>query len=632
MVKDRMSRKAQLPYAHDLFMTAASFAIALYLRLGDAAFLYISDYLWVGFGLISAIAAVVYWFSGLYRGIWRYASMRDLTAIAKAVSLVILIFVVVMFLWTRLDSLPRSVPLINWFVLMALLGGPRLAYRLYRDRALGIDRKDRLHNRIPVVLIGAGDGAELFIRGLERAPNRPYRVVGLVSEHADRVGQQIHGVRVVGHAGKIDAALDAIGAKMPKPQRMILTKDTFDGALVRNLFDEATKRGMTVARVPRITDLRAGAADKIETRPIDVEDLLGRPQTPLDRNMMRNLIKGKRVLVTGAGGSIGSELVRQIAGLEPAAVGLLDNSEFNLYQIDREMVASSGDIERAAMIADVRNQDRVDACFKVFRPEIVFHAAALKHVPLVEENPCEGVLTNVFGTVNVADVCRTHGVQTMVQISTDKAVNPTNVMGMTKRIAEQYCQALDLDDPHDKRTNFVTVRFGNVLGSTGSVIPLFQRQLNDGGPLTVTHPDMTRYFMTVREAVELVLMASASSTASPVEKGRIFVLDMGEPVRIMDLAEQMIRLAGFEPGKDIGISITGCRPGEKLFEEVFHESEELVRAETPGLFLAAPRAISLRELRSRLTLLKDAANAGNASPVLEMIEALVPEAQRGHAA
>jgi len=627
-----MKRRAQIAFIHDLAMTALSFAIALYLRLGDSLLWYVDQYLLVGCGLMTAIGAVVYWFSGLYRGVWRYASMRDLTAIAKAVSLVILIFVVVMFLWTRLEFLPRSVPLINWFILMALLGGPRLLYRLYRDRELGVDREDRRYNRVPVVLIGAGDGAELFIRGLERTPNRPYRVVGIISERADRVGQQIHGVRVIGHVDAIEAALDTGNRRQPAPQRMILTKDTFDGAIVRNVFAAATERGMTVARMPRITDLRSGEVDRIEPRPIDVEDLLGRPQTPLDRFAMKSLIEGRRVLVTGAGGSIGSELVRQISGLAPNAIALLDHSEFSLYTIDREMVETHPDVERVAMIADVRDPARIDSCFSSFKPEIVFHAAALKHVPLVEENPCEGVLTNVLGTVHVADACQAHGVRTMVQVSTDKAVNPTNVMGMTKRIAEQYCQALDLADKTNSGTNFVTVRFGNVLGSTGSVIPLFQRQLESGGPLTVTHPDMTRYFMTIREAVELILMASATATTSPIENGRIFVLDMGEPVRIMDLAEQMIRLSGREPGIDIKIEVTGCRPGEKLFEEVFHASEKLVPAEISGLFLASPRAIEIDELKRQLNTLATNAREGDAAAVLAKIETLVPEAQRGTAA
>ncbi|MEQ8667334.1 MAG: nucleoside-diphosphate sugar epimerase/dehydratase [Rhodospirillales bacterium] len=622
-----MKRRAQIAYIHDLVMTALSFAIALYLRLGDRIYLHVDEYLWIGAALMTAIGAVVYWFSGLYRGIWRYASIRDLTAIARAASLTVLIFVVVMFLWTRLEFLPRSIPIINWFVLMALLGGPRLAYRLYRDRQLGISGSDSPQKSVPVLLVGAGDGAEFFIRGLSRSATRPYRVVGIISERPDRVGQQIHGVRIVGSTDDVERVLANLSRSNNTPHRLILTKEGFDGAVVRRIFDVASAHGMTVARIPKITDLRSGSADRIETRPIDVADLLGRPQTPLDRAAMKQLIAGNRILVTGAGGSIGSELIRQIADLEPTAVCLVDSSEYNLYEIDQELGTAAPQIDRRAVLADVRDAMRVDACFEAFRPEIVFHAAALKHVPLVEANTCEGVLTNVFGTVNVADACRAHGVRVMVQISTDKAVNPTSIMGMTKRVAEQYCQALDIDDVHGNATQIVTVRFGNVLGSTGSVIPLFQRQLASGGPLTVTHPEMTRYFMTVREAVELVLMASATAASLDIENGRIFVLDMGEPVRIMDLAEQMIRLAGYEPGKDVKIEISGLRPGEKLFEEIFHGEETLVPAGVPGLLLAAPRSTAIDRLRTDLEKLRDTCVANDPVGARKLLVEIVPESR-----
>ncbi|MBT7506470.1 MAG: polysaccharide biosynthesis protein, partial [Rhodospirillales bacterium] len=313
----------------------------------------------------------------------------------------------------------------------------------------------------------------------------------------------------------------------------------------------------------------------------------------------------------------------------PAKIGLLDSSEFALYQIDREVTETHPELQRFTVIADVRDTVRVEQTFSEFDPELVFHAAALKHVPLVEDNCCEGVTTNVFGTVNVADACVRHGVETMVQISTDKAINPTNVMGATKRVAEEYCQALDMgqDQGESGTTKFVTVRFGNVLGSTGSVVPLFQSQLRRGGPLTVTHPDMTRYFMTIREAVELVLLASAMAMPASEQHGKIFVLDMGEPVRIIDLAEQMIRLAGFEPGNGMDIEITGCRPGEKLFEEVFHGSEQIVQTDTEGLLLAAPRAASVEDIRVALGELAILCEQNDKLAVRHKLSILVPEAE-----
>ena len=336
------------------------------------------------------------------------------------------------------------------------------------------------------------------------------------------------------------------------------------------LLDKADALGVTLARLPRMTDFRAAASGRVELRPIAIEDLLGRPQQVLDRAAMERLIRGRRVLVTGAGGTIGGELARQIAALGPAHLTLLDNTEYALYTIDLEIGERTPDLPRDSVLADVRDRERLRDIVARHAPDLVFHAAALKHVPIVEAHPDEGVLTNAVGTRNVADACRAAGVGAMVLISTDKAVNPATVMGATKRIAESYCQALNLAREAGRDvgpTRFITVRFGNVLGSTGSVVPLFTRQLAQGGPLTVTHPEMTRYFMTVREAVELVLEASALGTAGgPAENSggsAIFVLDMGEPVRIMDLAQQMIRLAGLTPGDDIEIRITGLRPGRE---------------------------------------------------------------------
>jgi FlaA1/EpsC-like NDP-sugar epimerase len=625
----KINTRGLIAYAHDIIMTALSFGISVYLRIGDDIQWFPRDRLLVGGLTLTAIGAVVYWRAGLYRGVWKYASVPDLTAIAKAVSLTLLVFLFAMFMWARLETLPRSLPFINWLVLMALLGGPRLAYRIVRDRRLDIKGLAEGKRRIAILLVGAGDGAELFIRSLSLSSNTEYRVAGIIAEKPQRVGQQIHGVSVLGTLDNLPQIVDEQARRGDKPQRLILTRNTFDGFVVRNLFDQASALGMTMARVPDITAFKTGDPDDVEIRPIDVEDLLGRPQTTLDRDAMKALVANKRVLITGSGGSIGGELVRQISAFIPAKIGLLDSSEFALYQIDREVAETHPGLSRFTVIADVRDAARLEQIFSELDPELVFHAAALKHVPLVEDNCCEGVTTNVFGTVNVADACVRHSVETMVQISTDKAINPTNVMGATKRVAEEYCQALDMgqDQGEGGTTKFVTVRFGNVLGSTGSVVPLFQSQLRRGGPLTVTHPDMTRYFMTIREAVELVLLASAMAMPASEQHGKIFVLDMGEPVRIIDLAEQMIRLAGFEPGNGMDIEITGCRPGEKLFEEVFHGAEELVQTDTQGLLLAAPRAASVQDIRGDLEDLMTLCKLNDEPAVRKMLSGLVPESE-----
>ena len=404
---------------------------------------------------------------------------------------------------------------------------------------------------------------------------------------------------------------------------MILTKDEIKGAPVRDLLDRAAALGMTLARVPKPTDFHAADSDRVAVKPVAIEDLLGRPQTPLSLGALKALIAGRRVVITGAGGSIGAELVRQIAALAPQSVCLIENNEFALYTIDREIAEDFPTLKRHAVITDVRDRTRIDQVFTDHKPELVFHAAALKHVPLVEDNPAEGARTNVAGTMNVADACQQCGVLAMVLISTDKAINPTSVMGATKRAAEMYCQSLDLQSGDGCR--YVTVRFGNVLGSTGSVVPLFQRQLAKGGPLTVTHPDMTRYFMTIREAVELVLQASATGITEKPKDGRIFVLDMGEPVKIVDLARQMIRLAGMEPDKDIKITFTGIRPGEKMFEEIFHGGEPTVKTEHQGLLLATPRVVAHDTLVKAIAPLLDAAIAGDNAGVRQKLHSIIPE-------
>jgi len=625
----KIRSRGWIVFGHDIVMAALSFTISVYLRLDIWIVEYYRETWLAAAALFTAIAAIVFWSSGLYRGVWRYASLNDLWAITRAVSLTVVIFAFAMFIWVRLETLPRSVLVIEWFVLMALLGGPRFFYRLLKDRRFGYETEIANGGAIPVLLVGAGDGAELFIRALRQGSASNYRAVGILSESTGRVGREIHGVQVVGTVESLDQAVAELKQRGTAPQRLILTKDDMDGARVRELVDAAGALGLTLARLPKLTDFKAGVADKLEIKPVAIEDLLGRPQVPLDRESMARLLGDKRVLITGAGGSIGSELVRQVAALAPAQLTLLDHSEYALYRIDLEASERYPDLPRTSEIADVRDPARVEQVFTETRPDIVFHAAALKHVPMVEHNMLEGIATNMLGTANVADACRRHGVGHMVLISTDKAVNPTSVMGATKRLAEIYCQTRDIEAAEaGQGTRIVTVRFGNVLGSTGSVVPLFQRQLENGGPLTVTHPDMSRYFMTIGEAVELVLQAAAlgaGETGGNVPPGNICVLDMGEPVKIVDLARQMIRLAGLEPEKDVAIEIVGPRPGEKLFEEVFHGGEPLVKTECAGILLAAPRAADINAIEDAVARLRTACAERDRAGALDRLRALVPE-------
>lgn len=622
-------KRARIAFAHDIVVAAISFVAALYLRVGGDLDYFSADFVVLATAIYTAIAAAVFWGMRLYAGVWRYASLEDLVAIIRAGTIVVLVFLAAMFLVSRLEFIPRSTLPINWLVLLALLGGPRFLYRLFKDRRANDAAERDGERRIPVLLIGAGDSAELFIRAINRARQSAWHAVGLIDEKGRRVGHNIHGVQVLGDIGDIASIVSRLDREGRRPQRLIVTKSRIEGDEIQRLLSISEELGIGLARMPQLDDFRENIDSAPEIRPLNIEDLLGRPQASLDRASMAELIGGRRVLVTGAGGTIGSELCRQIAAFKPATIVLLDNSEYQLYSIDMEIGETAPDLLRRPILADVRDKDRMERIFAVERPELVFHAAALKHVPMVELHPDEGALTNVAGTRVVADACRAHDVRAMVLISTDKAVNPSSMMGATKRVAESYCQALDLAEAAGgaERTRFVTVRFGNVLGSTGSVVPLFQRQLAAGGPLTVTHPDMTRYFMTVREAVELVLQASVQGVADNTDQGKIFVLDMGEPVKIIDLARQIILLAGLQPDIDVAIDITGPRPGEKLFEEILHASEELVPTPHPGILLAAPRATDITLLDRAIDELTAAAHDGQADETRAIVQRLVPEFQ-----
>jgi len=631
---------SHLVFVHDLTIAAASLVVALYLRLGEVPIPQYADLVSYGTPAFVLIAAVTFHAFGMYRGVWRYASVPDLVAIVKAVTLAILVFLPLMFLANRLEDFPRSVPIIQWLVLVTMLGGPRFVYRIVRARDW--KRSPGAHDgQVPVLLAGASDEAALFIRAMSVDPYATYRVVGILDAGDEHLGRSIHNVPVVGRIDQLERAVQRLAADGERPQRLILTNlpGRLDAGTAGALLERADALGLGVARLPSLMEFKTAMADgELELRPVALEDLLGRPQAQLDRRALSELVRGRRVLITGAGGTIGSELARQIAALAPARLILADNGEFNLYTIDGELRERFPQLHACPLLCDVRDGDRVEEVFAGNAPELVFHAAALKHVPMVETNPREGILTNVLGTQNVADAAARHLALAMVQISTDKAINPTSVLGASKRLAELYCQALDLagPGPHGDRTGrrgnggappptrFMTVRFGNVLGSSGSVVPLFQRQLARGGPLTVTHPEVRRYFMTVREAVELVLQASAYGLAHPEQRGQIFVLDMGKPVRIVDVARQITRLAGLRPDVDVAIEFTGLRPGEKLYEELFDDDEERLPAAVDGVLIATSRPLALATLRDTFARLERASRALDTAELARLITTVLP--------
>ncbi len=634
LLAPRMLGKA----GYDVLMAVLAMQMALWLRYalanGEGHDLF---YLWMASATNGLIAAVVFSVIGLQRGIWRYSSIEDVIQILKAVTISTVLFVLAMFFLTRLENLPRSVPLLQWPILVGLLAGSRLSYRMLRSGDFAAFFRHDTQARIPILLAGPSELADPFIREVQRLGPKgfEYRIVGLVDEDRTNWGHHVRSRRILGNFEALPQIVEDLSALGRPPHKIVITDPDMDGRDVRRLLEICDALGIGLARAPRLTDLQASdGSSPVDVHPIDLRDLLGRPQKVLDRTAIQNMVAGKRVLITGAGGTIGAELTRQVAALEPDTLVILDNSEFNLYQVNLEMEESFSHIERKAFLSDVRNKDEVTRVFKLEKPDIVFHAAALKHVPLVEQNPAEGILTNVAGTRHVADACLSHDVDAMVMISTDKAVNPSSVMGASKRVAELYCQAQGVAQ---ETTRFVTVRFGNVLGSTGSVVPLFQRQLARGGPLTVTDKDVKRYFMTTREAVELVLQAATlkgeggptsatppSLSAAVQADGRIYVLDMGEPIRILDLALRVIQLAGLKPYEDIDIKFTGLRPGEKLHESLFHDSEQLVPTKIKGIFLATPRLIDLQHLVPALEQLLAAAEARHTKVLYDLIRQLVP--------
>ena len=614
-------------------VAAVSVGAALYLRLGNATFAMDPATAFTMTVCFAVIAGISFHCFGMYRGLWRYASTVDLLNIVKAVTVAILIFLPLIFTLNRLDPVPRSVPIIQWCLLIVALGGPRFAYRLLRDRPLW-PRTAGAPN-VPVLLLGAGHAAEQFIRASRADPHVPFRVVGVLDDGAGLQGRHIHGTAVLGRFDDLPATVAGLAAQGVRVQRVILTDPAvIDGATKRRLFEQAAELGFSVFRLPRLTELQDAAEDHpIRLQAVTLEDLLGRPQFAHEQAALDQLIGGRRVLITGAGGTIGSELTRQSAALHPCQLLLLDSSEFNLYAIDLELRERHPDVPFRPMLCDIRDRDRVMAIFAAEQPELVFHAAALKHVPMVEINPSEGILTNVVGTRNVADAAARYGARAMVQVSTDKAVKPTSVMGASKRLAEFYCQALDLEaNGNGRGGRFMTVRFGNVLGSSGSVVPLFQRQLARGGPLTVTHPEIKRYFMSVQEAVALVLQASAHGLEETDARGQIFVLDMGKPAKIVDVERQVIRLAGMRPDIDVKIEFTGLRPGEKLYEELFDDAEDRLEGGVDGIFVAVSKSINLEVLRRLFDELASASRQQDRATLLRLLAHAVPSYHNPEAA
>lgn len=612
----------------DTLFVALSFVGALILRIGENWAQFAQHYLMFGLLLSVVVAAMVFSITKVYRGMWRYVSMPDVVSICQAAFFIVLLFYPVLFITHRLEMVPRSLPILHAMLLVLMMVTPRVIYRLTQDKRFGLSLTGRsAHSRVPVLLVGAGPLAELFLRETLRDANSAYEVVGVLQADTKRQGQRLHGVPVYGNIRRLSGVLDHLEKNANRPERVILADLELTGSEVRQLVMQAERLDVAIERVPDVKDLKTGKAASVTLEPVAVEDLLGRAPYVLDRMAMQRLIQGKRVLVTGAGGTIGGELARQIADFHPANLVILEQSEFGLYKIEQELSQKHPQLLKSFVLGDVRDAQRLEQLFESNAPEIVFHAAAIKHVPIAEREVEEAVLTNMFGTQNVAEACLNFGVEAMVMISTDKAVSPTNVMGASKRLAERYLIWLSQQEvvQQEGATKFFTVRFGNVLGSTGSVVPLFQQQLERGGPLTVTHPDIKRFFMTVSEAVELVLQAAAYGTQHDTQGENLFVLDMGEQIKIDDLAHQMIKLAGLKEGEDVKIVYTGLRPGEKMYEELFYEVENPRHTECQGIMLATATADKLLDFPEGVVRLQEACYSRDHDTAKALLQELVPE-------
>lgn len=590
----------------DIILINAAYLLALYLRFdGNIEPQYMEAYISNAI-FITLIKIIVFYYFKLYKSIWEFASIDEMIEVVSAS--IVANAIVIAYMTLMQARLPRSIYLMVPILDMALIGGVRFSNRAIARFKNGIPKNIEDYKKI--LIIGAGAAGAMVIKELRNHNTLRSVPVAIIDDDSKKKGQNINGVPIVG--GREDIAKIC---KNQNVNEIIISIPSANKQEIREIVNECKKTQCKIKILPGMYELIDGQVSVKEIREVEIEDLLGREEIHLDMNEICGYIEGKKVLVTGGGGSIGSELCRQIARFAPQRLIILDIYENNAYDIQNELLRKHEKLNLKVLIASVRERERIDEILKNERPDVVFHAAAHKHVPLMEENPQEAIKNNVFGTLNIAQSADKYSVKKFVLISTDKAVNPTNVMGATKRICEKIIQSIN----KKSSTEFVAVRFGNVLGSNGSVIPLFKKQIAEGGPVTVTHPEVIRYFMTIPEACQLVLQAG-----SMAKGGEIFILDMGQPVKIMDLAKDLIRFSGFEPEIDIPIAITGLRPGEKLYEELLLDEEGISDTSHDKIFIGKPILIDYDSLIEELKQLRDVTDTEDIEKIKQMIQRLVP--------
>jgi FlaA1/EpsC-like NDP-sugar epimerase len=617
---------------HDLIATAAAIVLTFVMRFEDQRLALKLPGLERFLPFFLVFAAVIYFAFGLHRNKWRFTSVPDLYNIfqastALALSLVALDYVLLTPTVYGEFFFGKVTILLYWFLQMFLLGGSRVAYRYFLySRTL---QRAKVADAVPALILGRAVDAEVLLRSIESGAVQKIWPVGILSPSSNDRGQSIRGIPVLGDIGDLERVVGDLGNRGTRIVRAVLAPSALSPeARPESILIRARKLGLSLSQLPSLDS--GGPA--VQLAPVAVEDLLLRPSVKIDYRRLEHFVAGKSVVVTGGGGSIGAEICERMLIFGASRLLVLENSEPALHAVLEKLSAKDmTEVQVSGRLADVRDRDRIMTLVKQFKPDIVFHAAALKHVPLLEVDWDEGIKTNVFGSINVADAAAAAGAAAMVMISTDKAIEPVSVLGATKRLAEMYCEALDKETARHSGTRLMSVRFGNVLASNGSVVPKFKAQIEAGGPVTVTHPDMVRYFMTIREACDLVITAASHALGSKAADVSVYVLNMGQPVKIVDLAERIIRLSGLEPGRDIKIAFTGIRPGERLHEILFAREEETADIGIPGIVAAKPVQPTLETIRAWVTRLEQGLARNERAVIDKALRDAVPEF-RGEAA
>jgi len=600
-----MNIRILITILHDLIFFGVSFFVSLWIRLDLNSALILCKELWWFLIFFSFTNIFLLKYMGLYHGIWRYASIHEIKSIIKSVSVSILLLLGIFFLVFRLEDIPRSFPILLFIISIFSVTSPRVFYRILKDYL----KKDNL-KKVPILVVGDSQTTENFIRFSKQDDNSIYEVIGIISFKESSIGRRIHNIPILASTNKLEFLNEGLNKIKKSPQRIIISDSKVKSETLESLYIFSKRNGLAIGMLPSVSEISIKDRGQFIPKPIVIEDILGRKQKVNDPKLLEN-IEGKIILVTGAGGSIGSELCKQIHRLKPKLLILLEQNEYNLFKISSQLKENI-----LPSLTDIKDFSKMEEILRKFKPDYIFHTAALKHITFVETDPIEALQTNFLATVKLCQLCKFLKIKKMVFISTDKAVNPSNIMGASKRLCEKYIQKIA---SKEKDTLFTIVRFGNVLGSTGSVVPVFEKQISEGGPVKITHPKIRRFFMTIREAVELVLISSQLQIS---DNGEIFILEMGDPIYIKDLAKKMIILSGADE-KNIKIQFTGLRKGEKINEELFFKSEQINKTKIKGILSTTSKLFSPKnsDFDKLIKLITNKKNKNS----LETFEKMLPE-------